>query len=318
MDRAVWSQVRAVYARFGGATERNTTKENSTLYRMPGGVQVQGGRASDVNKKVGREGLKMIMQGVRRAGIPPILFLAAMAEQGVAFVSKSADVSKAQRWLKETNPDLTTKASWKTAERSLSEWIKERQVELAPLDRETESVPTQRQYPYTIREAVELTGREGKEATRLASQLAGRIRAENRLGRQLAAGGHLHTEQRGKRKFYHVDEPGAMIIARYVEERFGAETMPATQETTVEQPQPAKSKPKVEIPPPQPRSQPQPHIARPHIILDESTIAFAIMEYLGKRDMAPSPDIVFSGVSTDGGFSAEVEIHWKDEDAEKA
>lgn len=312
LHSATWKQIRTVLSRFGGTVGRSTSKEGSTLYYMPSESQIAAGKPSNINNTVKLGALQQLMQEVRRAEIPAILFLAAMDCEGASFISKSTDVTKASRWMREANPPLQTSADWKKAVRDLQKWITEHngrpeaQVE-AP---QSESKP-QGNFVYTLREAAELSGADTGMAQNYASTLAKLLSKDKGIGADLKQSGNVQEEKTDKRTRYRLNEAGAMMIGRYVEERLAERGIAPAHEPKVpaveggavpEVAETRKAERGVALP-------------RPAITLNSAAIATAILEYLHSRDLNPNPLIVFEGVRDQDSFTARVEINWESEEA---
>lgn len=214
IDNANWSDIAKVLFRFGARAERNTNREPNALWKFPNGKVVPIPVA--VRGKAGRGGVSNVLRCIKEAGVPTILFLAALREQGVPFIQAPKDVTIIQRYLRERNPSLATPNEWR---RAFSEAV--RFVESGGKEQEKKQVQIvvpEKSYPYTIRQIVDSVTDDKKEArvfaTRIASQLSGGYGLAERLrkaGEAKATGAH-NTPNR-----YRFTESGAMRMAEWTE-----------------------------------------------------------------------------------------------------
>jgi hypothetical protein len=119
LHSATWRNIRKALRKLGGRPLPSTNNHDSTLIELPTRARVTTGKAKDTDEQVRVAGLQQLLHEVQKARLDPILFLAVLDGVGCAWVTKPAEVSLLEQFIRINGARLDTEAAWR---RTLTEF----------------------------------------------------------------------------------------------------------------------------------------------------------------------------------------------------
>ena len=279
-----WGNVRKALRKLGGVPARTTNSHGSALIRMPTGAQISTGKDSEAHTKVLGDGIRQLMDEVRRAGLEPALMLAVLDNTGCAWTAKPPVVSDLAVYLRQQGVPVNGVSRWSEALKGFGVWLAKRNPTPATKSAEKPAEKPADRYPFDTAKLLDLADLKGDARARASIWLGNamsRTHTPDFIAKLLDSGEALRDTSTG-RTVNRYTEHAALLIAEEAQRRYAPKPEPTKEEpVTIATP---------EIPAVRPTAAPQAPAEEPQTGLAHALLALC-------RHHAAAP--VFEGLTLD-------------------